>query len=91
MNLGPCWIYDVNLAASVQNNRNSAFFLEYPVLGSLVRPIINNTITKTFVFCSILSFGVNLGGAGGRGGAGAGVGAGVQTLIYFNAIIDYVC
>ncbi len=43
MNLGPCWIYDVNLAASVQNNRNSAFFLEYPVLGSLVRPIINNT------------------------------------------------
>ena len=28
---------------------------EYPVLGSLWDPIINNTITKTFVFCSILS------------------------------------
>ena len=37
------------------NNRKFRFFMEYPVLGSLWDPIINNTITKTFVFCSILS------------------------------------
>ena len=47
MNLSPCWIYDVKSAVSDQNNRKSAFFLEYPVLGSLCEPIINNTITKT--------------------------------------------
>ena len=45
------------------------------MLGSLVRPIINNTITKTFVFCSILSFEVNVKcykgkGRGGEGGGG---------------------
>ena len=35
MNLSPCWIYDVKSAVSDQNNRKSAFFMEYPVLGSL--------------------------------------------------------
>ena len=51
-----CSIYYVNPCCVCANNRIIRFFMEYPVLGSLWDPIINNTITKTFVFCSILSF-----------------------------------